>query len=57
MPPITTSTDVDRPAGEVFAYATDPYRADQGKVPVSPDEPALPAKRAEAQSSDWASGR
>jgi uncharacterized protein YndB with AHSA1/START domain len=26
MPPITTSTDVDRPAEEVFAYATDPTR-------------------------------
>jgi uncharacterized protein YndB with AHSA1/START domain len=26
MPPITTSTDVNRPAQEVFAYATDPTR-------------------------------
>jgi uncharacterized protein YndB with AHSA1/START domain len=26
MPPITTSTDVDRPAEDVFAYATDPTR-------------------------------
>jgi hypothetical protein len=26
MPPITTSTEVNRPAGDVFAYATDPTR-------------------------------
>ena len=26
MPPIVTSTEVDRPAAEVFAYATDPAR-------------------------------
>ena len=26
MPPITTSTEVDRSAAEVFAYATDPAR-------------------------------
>jgi hypothetical protein len=26
MPPITVSIEVDRPAGEVFAYATDPSR-------------------------------
>ena len=26
MPPITTSTEVDRPAEDVFAYATDPTR-------------------------------
>jgi uncharacterized protein YndB with AHSA1/START domain len=26
MPPIVTSTEIDRPAGEVFAYATDPSR-------------------------------
>ena len=24
MPPIVTSADIDRPAAEVFAYATDP---------------------------------
>jgi len=24
MPPIVTSTEIDRPAAEVFAYATDP---------------------------------
>lgn len=24
MPPITVSTEIDRPADEVFAYATDP---------------------------------
>jgi hypothetical protein len=26
MPPISTSTEVNRPAGDVFAYATDPTR-------------------------------
>jgi len=26
MPPIVTSADIDRPAAEVFAYATDPAR-------------------------------
>lgn len=26
MPPIVTSADIDRPAAEVFAYATDPSR-------------------------------
>ena len=26
MPPIVTSADIDRPASEVFAYATDPAR-------------------------------
>ena len=26
MPPIVASTEVDRPAAEVFAYATDPTR-------------------------------
>ncbi len=26
MPPITVSTGIDRPAEEVFAYATDPTR-------------------------------
>ena len=26
MPPSTTGTEVDRPAEEVFAYATDPTR-------------------------------
>ena len=26
MPPVTVSTDIDRPAAEVFSYATDPAR-------------------------------
>ncbi|MGE5285824.1 MAG: SRPBCC family protein, partial [Micromonosporaceae bacterium] len=26
MPPIVTSAEIDRPAAEVFAYATDPAR-------------------------------
>jgi uncharacterized protein YndB with AHSA1/START domain len=29
MPPIVTSADIDRPAAEVFAYATDPTRFKQ----------------------------
>ena len=29
MPPITTSTEIDRPAAEVFEYATDPTRFNQ----------------------------
>ena len=29
MPPIVTSADIDRPAPEVFAYATDPARFSQ----------------------------
>ena len=29
MPPIVTSADIDRPAAEVFAYATDPARFSQ----------------------------
>jgi len=26
MPPVVVSAEIDRPAGEVFAYATDPAR-------------------------------
>jgi hypothetical protein len=29
MSPITATTEVDRPAAEVFAYATDPTRFSQ----------------------------
>ena len=29
MPPIVTSAEADRPAAEVFAYATDPARFSQ----------------------------
>ena len=42
MSPITTSTDVDRPAAEVFAYATDPTRFSewqQGVVDGHLDQP------------------
>jgi hypothetical protein len=34
MPPITVSTEVDRPAGEVFAYATDPTRFSEWQAGV-----------------------
>ena len=43
MPPIVTSTDIERPAAEVFAYATDPARFSQwqqGVVDWHMDGPA-----------------
>jgi hypothetical protein len=43
MPPIVTSADIDRPAAEVFAYATDPARFSewqQGVVDGHMDSPA-----------------
>jgi hypothetical protein len=43
MPPIVTSADIDRPAAEVFAYATDPARFSewqQGVVDGHMDGPA-----------------
>jgi uncharacterized protein YndB with AHSA1/START domain len=43
MPPIVTSTDIERPAAEVFAYATDPARFSQwqqGVVDGHMDGPA-----------------
>ena len=43
MPPIITSADIDRPAAEVFAYATDPARFRQwqkGVVEGHMDSPA-----------------
>ena len=46
MPPITTTIDVDRPAEEVFAYATDPSRFhewQQGVVEGHMDHIGLPA--------------
>jgi uncharacterized protein YndB with AHSA1/START domain len=46
MPPITTSTEVDRSAEEVFAYATDPTRFhewQQGVVEGHMDQPGVPA--------------
>jgi uncharacterized protein YndB with AHSA1/START domain len=45
MPPITTSTEVDLPADEVFAYATDPTRFaewQQGVIDGHMVEPAAP---------------
>jgi hypothetical protein len=45
MPPITTSTEVNRPADEVFAYATDPTRFaewQQGVIDGHLAEPATP---------------
>jgi uncharacterized protein YndB with AHSA1/START domain len=43
MAPIVTSTEIDRPADEVFAYATDPARFSewqQGVVDGHMDDPA-----------------
>ncbi len=45
MPPITARTEVNRPAGDVFAYATDPTRFSQwqkGVVDGHLDEPTTP---------------
>jgi hypothetical protein len=45
MPPIAVSTDIDRPAPDVFAYATDPTRVHEWQNGVvdghldSPDDP------------------
>jgi uncharacterized protein YndB with AHSA1/START domain len=46
VPPITTSTEVDRPAADVFAYATDPTRFrewQQGVVDGRMDHPGTPS--------------
>jgi hypothetical protein len=46
VPPIITTTDVDRPARDVFAYATDPTRFpewQQGVVDGRMDPPGTPA--------------
>ncbi len=46
MSPITVSTDVDRPAGDVFAYAIDPTRFhewQQGVVDGHMEQPGTPA--------------
>ncbi len=43
MPPIVTSAEIERPAAEVFAYATDPTRFrewQQGVVGGHIDSPA-----------------
>ncbi len=43
MPPIVTSAEIERPAGEVFAYATDPARFSEwqkGVVDGYMDDPA-----------------
>jgi hypothetical protein len=45
MPPITVSTEVDRPAEDVFAYATDPTRFHEwqaGVVDGRMDQPGVP---------------
>ncbi len=48
MPPVRVSTDVDRPAPEVFAYATDPARFHEwqkgvvdGRLEQQPGGPAV----------------
>ena len=50
MPPIVTSAEIDRPAAEVFAYATDPTRFSQwqkgvvdGHMDGPPDNTQPPA--------------
>jgi hypothetical protein len=46
MAPITTSTEIDRPAPAVFAYATDPTRFrewQQGVIDGRMDQPGVPA--------------
>jgi hypothetical protein len=46
MPPITVSTDVGRPAEEVYSYATDPARFPEwqtGVVGGRLDQPGLPS--------------
>jgi uncharacterized protein YndB with AHSA1/START domain len=46
MPPITVSTEVDRSAEDVFAYATDPTRLSEwqaGVVDGRMDQPGVPA--------------
>ena len=50
MPPIVTSAEIDRPAAEVFAYATDPTRFSQwqkgvvdGHMDGPPDGTQTPA--------------
>ncbi len=43
MPPLVTSTEIQRPAAEVFAYATDPARFSEwqkGVVDGRTDSPA-----------------
>ncbi len=45
MTPITVSTEVDRPAADVFAYATDPTRFSEwqkGVVEGHMDQPGIP---------------
>jgi uncharacterized protein YndB with AHSA1/START domain len=52
MPPIITSTEVERPAEDVFAYATDPTRFhewQQGVVNGRMDQPGAPSIRARCQ--------
>src|SRR6266581_6110025 len=46
MPPITVSTEVERSAEDVFAYATDPTRFpewQQGVIDGHMDQPGIPA--------------
>ena len=45
MAPITTSTEIDRPAADVFDYATDPTRFNEwqnGVVDGHMDQPGTP---------------
>ena len=48
MPPIVTSADIDRPAAEVFAYATDPARFSEWQKGVVDGHMDSPANGAQA---------
>ena len=39
MPPIVTSAEIERPAAEVFAYATDPAQASEVEVRFYAESP------------------
>ncbi len=49
MPPIVTSAEIDRPAADVFAYATDPARFSTWQQGVVEGHMDAPANSTEAQ--------
>ena len=48
MPPIVTSAEIERPAAEVFAYATDPSRFREWQKGVVDGHMDSPANGAQA---------
>jgi uncharacterized protein YndB with AHSA1/START domain len=48
MPPIVTSAEIDRPAAEVFAYATDPARFSEWQKGVVDGHMDVPANDTQA---------